>query len=72
MAWLRKAYDLKTSTLARINIDPMFDFLRADPGFIDLQRDMGLLAPRGSVPQRSDEKVVPPSSPADLGPRAPE
>ena len=72
MAWLRRAFELKASTLAKINIDPMFDFLRADPRFIELQRDMGLLAPSGSRSRRSDDQLVPPSSSTDLGPRAPE
>ncbi|MHB8566719.1 MAG: adenylate/guanylate cyclase domain-containing protein [Nitrososphaerales archaeon] len=40
--WLLKAYDQHTSTVSIIKIDPAFDFLRSDPRFIDLQRNIGL------------------------------
>ena len=40
--WLLKAYGQHTSTLAKINVDPMFDFLRTDSRFVELQRKLGL------------------------------
>jgi adenylate cyclase len=59
MEWLRKAYDVKTGALAKVNIDPMFDFLRSDPRFVDLQRDMGLVPPKEPPRQAPAESPVP-------------
>ncbi len=70
MEWLRKAYELRTSTLAKINVDPIFDFLRSDPRFAQLQRDMGLLAPGGEAPPSPPERVVALPSPRDTVVRA--
>ncbi len=42
IAWLVKAYDQHTSTIGKIKVDPMFDFLRSDSRFIELQRKIGL------------------------------
>jgi TolB-like protein/Tfp pilus assembly protein PilF len=41
--WLRKAYNQHTSTISKIKVDPMFDFLRADSRFIELQGKLGLI-----------------------------
>ncbi len=40
--WLQRAYDQHTSTISRIKVDPMFDFLRSDARFVELQEKLGL------------------------------
>jgi adenylate cyclase len=41
--WLQKAYHQRTSTMNIIKIDRVFDFLRSDPRFLEIQKKMGLL-----------------------------
>jgi adenylate cyclase len=41
--WLLKAYDQRTSTISRIKVDPIFDFLRSDQRFIELQAKVGFV-----------------------------
>jgi hypothetical protein len=36
MAWLRKAYDERSSWLVRSNVEPRFDWLRDDSDFVGL------------------------------------
>lgn len=40
--WLLKAYDHHTSTISKIKVDPMFDFIRSDSRFVELQGKLGL------------------------------
>src|SRR5580658_1653059 len=63
MEWLQRAFELKSSTLAKINVDPMFDFLRAEPAFAELQQGMGLLSRIGTDAQPRDEGSLPPLPP---------
>jgi adenylate cyclase len=41
--WLLKAYDQHTSTVVHIKADPIFDFLRSDSRFVELQRKIGFI-----------------------------
>jgi serine/threonine-protein kinase len=45
MQWLEKAYSERSSALAYLKIEPLFDPLRADPRFADLVRRVGLSPP---------------------------
>jgi hypothetical protein len=42
MQWLEKAYSERSSALAYLKIEPLFDPLRGDPRFADLVRRVGL------------------------------
>jgi adenylate cyclase len=39
-AWLRKAFDERSSWLVWSNVEPRFDWIRDDPGFASLMREM--------------------------------
>ena len=43
IAWLEKAYQERSDFLLVLNVDPLFDVLRADPRFQDLVRRIGLI-----------------------------
>jgi len=40
--WMQKAYDDRSSWLVYLKVDPLFDPVRSDPRFADLQRRVGL------------------------------
>jgi hypothetical protein len=42
MEWLEKAHEDRGVDLVTVNVDPVFDFLHADPRFQDLRRGSGL------------------------------
>ena len=42
--WLQKAFDQREADLALVQVDPIFDSLRADPRYLDLLRRMKLVA----------------------------
>jgi hypothetical protein len=63
MEWLQKAFAQRASSLAKINVDPIFDFLRSERPFTDLQRGMGLLPRVGTDPLPSDGSALPPLPP---------
>jgi TolB-like protein/DNA-binding winged helix-turn-helix (wHTH) protein len=42
MRWLERSYEARQADLPVVLIAPEFDFLRSDPGFLDLVRRMGL------------------------------
>jgi adenylate cyclase len=61
LTWLSKAYQAKASTIADIKVNRIFDFLRSEPAFLELERSLGLTPPMGEpgrvlveVPTRSD------------------
>lgn len=41
-AYLEKAYEIRSSSMVKLNVDPMLDSLRSDPRFADLVRRVGL------------------------------
>ena len=41
-AWLEKAYDLRSTNMIWLKVEPKFDGLRSDPRFTDLLRRIGL------------------------------
>ncbi|HEX6728958.1 MAG TPA: FlgO family outer membrane protein, partial [Pyrinomonadaceae bacterium] len=41
-AWLEKAYQLRYITINFLSVDPLWDFVRSDPRYVDLIRRMGL------------------------------
>ncbi|HZW84441.1 MAG TPA: adenylate/guanylate cyclase domain-containing protein [Nitrososphaerales archaeon] len=43
MYWLLKAYDQHSIGVTKVKVDPIFDFLRSDSRFADLQRKIGLV-----------------------------
>jgi DNA-binding winged helix-turn-helix (wHTH) protein/TolB-like protein/Tfp pilus assembly protein PilF len=40
--WLDKAYETRAARLVRLNVDPIFKSLRADPRFVEIARRIGL------------------------------
>jgi hypothetical protein len=42
LRWLEKALDERMRYVAYINVDPVFDNLRAEPRFLALQKRIGL------------------------------
>ena len=42
LEWLLKAYEQHVMTIVKVKVEPAFDFLRSDPRFIDLQKEIGL------------------------------
>jgi tetratricopeptide (TPR) repeat protein len=42
LAWLERAFEERADGLTWLNVDPMLDDLRSDPGFQDLIRRIGL------------------------------
>lgn len=44
-AWLNKAYETRAARLVRLNVDPAFNGLRADPRFRELVQHIGLPLP---------------------------
>ena len=42
IAWLEKAYEERSTGFYLLKVDPMWDPLRSDPRFQDLQRRIGL------------------------------
>jgi hypothetical protein len=42
LLWLEKAHEEHDSNMPFISIDPLFDFLRDEPGFQDLLKKMDL------------------------------
>ena len=44
LEWLEKAFEEHDSNMPYISIDPLFDFLRDDPGFLKILQKMNLSA----------------------------
>jgi len=53
MTFLNEAYRIRSSNLASIQSDPLFDPMRADPRFLELLQKMGL--PASSVKPSASE-----------------
>jgi adenylate cyclase len=62
LAWLRRAYETKSSAVAGIRVDRIFGFLRGDPDFRELERSLGLLSdaapPASSLPAGADTPMA--------------
>ncbi len=57
LSWLRKAYEIKASTLGAIHVDPTFEFLQGDPEFQELKGALGLSASTPGRPAAATTKA---------------